>query len=43
MEYSITTEIGELFVTSPAAHEPLAPGAAVALTPADHGITLLRP
>ena len=43
MEYSITTEIGELFVTSPATNEPLAPGAAVALTLTGHGITLLRP
>ena len=43
MEYSIATEIGELFVTSPAANEPLAPGATVTLTLADHGITLLRP
>jgi len=34
---------GELFVTSPAANEPLAPGADVTLTLADHGITLIRP
>ena len=43
MEYSITTEIGELFVTSPATTEPLAPGVLVALTLASHGVTLLRP
>jgi iron(III) transport system ATP-binding protein len=43
MEYSITSEIGELFVTSPAVDTPLAPGATVALTLAGHGITLIRP
>ena len=43
MEYSIASEIGELFVTSPAVDAPLSPGAAVALTLADHGITLIRP
>jgi iron(III) transport system ATP-binding protein len=43
MEYSIATEIGELFVTSPAVDAPLAPGAPVALTLASHGITLIRP
>ena len=43
MEYSIATEIGELFVTSPAVDAPLAPGATVALTLAGHGITLIRP
>jgi len=43
MEYSIATEIGELFVTSPVVDAPLAPGATVALTLAGHGITLIRP
>ena len=43
MEYSIDSEIGRLFVTSPAVDAPLAPGAAVALTLAGHGITLIRP
>jgi len=43
MEYSIASEIGELFVTSPAVDKPLAPGATVALTLASHGITLIRP
>jgi iron(III) transport system ATP-binding protein len=43
MEYSIASEIGELFVTSPAVDAPLAPGATVALTLASHGITLIRP
>jgi iron(III) transport system ATP-binding protein len=43
MEYSIASEIGELFVTSPAVETPLAPGASVALTLAGHGITLIRP
>ena len=43
MEYSIASEIGELFVTSPAVDAPLAPGAPVALTLASHGITLIRP
>ncbi len=43
MEYSIASEIGELFVTSPAVDAPLAPGASVALTLASHGITLIRP
>ena len=43
MEYSIDSEIGRLFVTSPAVDAPLAPGATVALTLAGHGITLIRP
>ena len=43
MEYSIATELGELFVTSPDAILPLPPGAGVTLTLADHGVTLLRP
>jgi iron(III) transport system ATP-binding protein len=43
MEYSITSEIGELFVTSPAVDAPLAPGEKVGLTLATHGITLIRP
>ena len=43
MEYSIGTEIGDLFVTSPVASRPLAAGAAVTLTLADHGVTLIRP
>jgi iron(III) transport system ATP-binding protein len=43
MEYSIGTEIGDLFVTSPVAHRPLTAGAAVTLTLADHGVTLIRP
>jgi iron(III) transport system ATP-binding protein len=43
MEYSITTEIGELFVTSPAASDPLSSGVSVTLTLADHGVTLIRP
>jgi iron(III) transport system ATP-binding protein len=43
MEYSIASEVGELFVTSPAVDAPLSPGAAVALTLASRGITLVRP
>ena len=43
MEYSVASEIGELFVTSPAVEAPLAPGASVVLTLAGHGITLIRP
>jgi len=43
MEYSIASEIGELFVTSPAVDAPLSPGARVDLTLANHGITLIRP
>ena len=43
MEYSIASELGELFVTSPAVDPPLAPGAPVALTLTGHGITLIRP
>jgi iron(III) transport system ATP-binding protein len=43
MEYSIATRIGELFVTSPVAHRPLTAGAALTLTLADHGVTLIRP
>jgi iron(III) transport system ATP-binding protein len=43
MEYSIASEIGELFVTSPAVDAPLAPGTRVDLTLANHGITLIRP
>jgi iron(III) transport system ATP-binding protein len=43
MEYSIVSELGDLFVTSPAVDAPLAPGATVALTLAGHGITLIRP
>jgi iron(III) transport system ATP-binding protein len=43
MEYSIGTEIGDLFVMSPVASRPLAAGAAVTLTLADHGVTLIRP
>ena len=43
MEYSIASELGDLFVTSPGVDAPLAPGATVALTLASHGITLIRP
>ena len=40
---SIGTEIGDLFVTSPVVYRPLTAGAAVTLTLADHGVTLIRP
>jgi iron(III) transport system ATP-binding protein len=43
MEYSIASELGDLFVTSSAVDAPLAPGTTVALTLAGHGITLIRP
>ena len=43
MEYSIVTEVGELFVTSPDARRPLPPGTVVTLTLADHGVTLILP
>ena len=43
MEYSIASELGDLFVTSSAVDAPLAPGTMVALTVAGHGITLIRP
>ena len=42
MEYSIATEIGPLFVTSPDTEKPLAPGSGVALGLAGHGVTLIR-
>jgi len=43
MEYAIVSEVGELFVTSPAVDVPLALGTTVGLTLASHGITLIRP
>jgi iron(III) transport system ATP-binding protein len=43
MEYSIGTEIGDLFVTSAVASRPLTAGATVTLTLAGHGVTLIRP
>jgi iron(III) transport system ATP-binding protein len=43
MEYSIASELGDLFVTSSAVDAPLAPGTTVALTLTGHGITLIRP
>jgi iron(III) transport system ATP-binding protein len=43
MEYSIATEIGLLFATSPDTEEPLGPGSPVALRLADRGVTLIRP
>ena len=42
MEYSIATEIGELFVSSPATGDPLPPGATVTLTLANHGVTVMK-
>jgi iron(III) transport system ATP-binding protein len=38
MEYTITTDIGELFVISMAVDRPLDPGAPVSLTLAHHGV-----
>jgi iron(III) transport system ATP-binding protein len=38
MEYTIATDIGELFVISMAVDRPLAPGAPVSLTLAHHGV-----
>ena len=43
MEYSIATELGDLFVTSPESHAPLHPGDRVSLTLAERGISLLPP
>jgi iron(III) transport system ATP-binding protein len=41
MEYTMTTPVGELFLIDRAVTAPLAPGAAVELTLADHGITVV--
>ncbi len=38
MEYTITTDVGDLFVISMAVDRPLAPGAPVSLTLARHGV-----
>jgi len=38
MEYTITTEVGELFVISMAVDRPLTPGTPVSLTLAHHGV-----
>ena len=38
MEYTIATELGELFVVNTAVDRPLAVGAAVALRLAGHGV-----
>jgi iron(III) transport system ATP-binding protein len=43
MEYSITSVLGELFVTGPSVATPLSAGEPVALTLADHGVSLIRP
>ncbi len=38
MEYTIVTEIGDLFVISMAVDRPLAPGAPVSIMLARHGV-----
>jgi iron(III) transport system ATP-binding protein len=41
MEYVVETPVGELFVIARAVARPLEPGAAIGLTLADHGVTVV--
>ncbi|MGQ0677658.1 MAG: ABC transporter ATP-binding protein [Rhodospirillales bacterium] len=41
MEYTVTTELGDLFVVDRAVERPLKPGADVFVTLAEHGITVI--
>jgi hypothetical protein len=43
MEYSLDTDIGELFVISTAVDRPLPAGAKVGVTLADHGVVVIPP
>ena len=43
MEYSLDTDIGELFVVSTAVARPLAAGSAVSVALADHGVVVIPP
>jgi iron(III) transport system ATP-binding protein len=43
MEYTVSSPVGELFVVDGAVGARLAPGAGVAITLADHGVTVVRP
>jgi iron(III) transport system ATP-binding protein len=43
MEYTVGSVIGELFVVDPGVATPLAVGARVAISFADHGVTVVRP
>ena len=43
MEYSLDTDIGELFVVSTAVERPLAAGAKVGVTLASHGVVVIPP
>jgi iron(III) transport system ATP-binding protein len=43
MEYSIDSDIGELFVVSTAVERPLRAGAAVGIALADHGVVVIPP
>jgi len=41
MEYTVATELGELFVISPSVVNPLAAETTVSVTLSDHGVTLV--
>jgi iron(III) transport system ATP-binding protein len=43
MEYSLHTEIGDLFVVSTAVDRPLADGSAISVALADHGVVVIPP
>jgi len=43
MEYSLATDIGDLFVVSTAVERPLAAGTAVGVSLADHGVVVIPP
>jgi hypothetical protein len=43
MEYSLDTDIGELFVVSTAVERPLAVGTAVGIALANHGVVVIPP
>jgi iron(III) transport system ATP-binding protein len=43
MEYTLRTEVGELFVISTAVDRPLPAGAKLSLTLANHGVAVVPP
>jgi iron(III) transport system ATP-binding protein len=43
MEYTLRTEVGELFVISTAVDRPLPAGAKLSLTLANHGVVVVPP
>ena len=43
MEYSLDTDIGELFVVSMAVDRPLAAGSAISIALANHGVVVIPP